>query len=137
VPKKQKRLPDLQAFVRVVQSASPPNVVNATEHRRQIIADLCRMIGSNVKAPSAGPSHKPPTLPNLSPRMQQTLQRLLVGDSEKQIAHQLGLSRHTVHVYVKALYRGFGVSSRGELLACFVQAPTFAKPANSKPPTIE
>jgi DNA-binding NarL/FixJ family response regulator len=136
VPKKQKRLADLQAFVRVVQTASPPNVVNATEHRRQIIADLCRMIGSNIKAES-GQSRRTPTLPSLSPRMQQTLQRLLVGDSEKQIANQLGLSRHTVHVYVKALYRGFGVSSRGELLACFVQAPTFAKPKTNGRPTTQ
>jgi DNA-binding CsgD family transcriptional regulator len=29
----------------------------------------------------------------------------------------MGLSRHTVHDYVKALHRHFGVSSRGELLA--------------------
>ena len=56
----------------------------------------------------------------LSPRLRQTLERLLAGDSEKQIARHLGLSPHTVHVYVKALYRGFGVSSRGELLARFV-----------------
>jgi DNA-binding CsgD family transcriptional regulator len=57
--------------------------------------------------------------------MRQTLQRLLVGDSEKQIARCLGLSRNTIHVYVKALYRGFGVSSRGELLAKFVQHPAW------------
>jgi DNA-binding NarL/FixJ family response regulator len=134
VPKKAKRLADLRAFVRVVQTASPSNVVNATEHRRQIIADLCRMIGSNIK-PQVGQPPNTPILPNLSPRMQQTLQRLLVGDSEKQIANQLGLSRHTVHVYVKALYRGFGVSSRGELLARFVQAPIFAKPKTNGRPT--
>jgi DNA-binding CsgD family transcriptional regulator len=57
--------------------------------------------------------------------MKQTLQRLLIGDSEKQIAAHLGVSRHTVHVYVKALYKGFGVSSRGELLALFIQTPDF------------
>jgi two-component system nitrate/nitrite response regulator NarL len=52
--------------------------------------------------------------------MRQTLALLLAGDSEKQIAHRLGLSQHTVHVYVKALYRRYDVSSRGELLARWV-----------------
>jgi DNA-binding CsgD family transcriptional regulator len=61
----------------------------------------------------------------LSPRQQQTLELLLAGDSEKQIARKLKLSPHTVHVYVKAIYRSFGVNSRAELLARFVQAPKF------------
>ena len=56
----------------------------------------------------------------LSPRLQQTLQSLLAGDSEKQVARKLGLSPHTVHVYVKKLYRRYGVSSRAELLAKWV-----------------
>lgn len=55
-----------------------------------------------------------PTL-GLSPRLRQTLDCLLEGDSEKQAAIRLGLSRHTVHQYVKELYRHFDVGSRGEL----------------------
>jgi hypothetical protein len=39
------------------------------------------------------------------------------GRSEKQVADDLHLSPHTVHEYVKALYRHFGVQSRSELLA--------------------
>ena len=42
-------------------------------------------------------------------------------DSWKQIAAHLGVSKHTVHVYVKALYRKYNVSSRGELLAKWVK----------------
>jgi DNA-binding NarL/FixJ family response regulator len=61
-------------------------------------------------------------IPDLSPRMRQTLDRLLAGDSEKQIAGRLGVSKNTVHVYVKALYRTFNVCSRGELLARFIRA---------------
>jgi DNA-binding CsgD family transcriptional regulator len=53
----------------------------------------------------------------LPPRLSQTLNELLAGSSEKQIALKLELSRHTVHNYVKALHQRFGVSSRGELLA--------------------
>ena len=50
-------------------------------------------------------------------RLSQTLNELLAGSSEKQIAIKLELSRHTIHNYVKALHQRFGVSSRGELLA--------------------
>ncbi len=57
---------------------------------------------------------------DLSPRLRQTLAQLLAGASEKEAARHLGLSRHTVHHYVIALYRHFHVSSRGELLSeCF------------------
>lgn len=54
---------------------------------------------------------------DLPPRLAQTLEALLEGASEKQIAQQLNLSRHTIHNYVKALHQRFEVSSRGELLA--------------------
>jgi DNA-binding CsgD family transcriptional regulator len=53
----------------------------------------------------------------LPPRLSQTLDELLEGRSEKEIALRLELSRHTIHNYVKALHQRFGVSSRGELLA--------------------
>ena len=58
----------------------------------------------------------------LAPRIAQTLELLLEGGSEKELAGQLGLSRHTVHVYVKSIYRHYGVCSRAELMALFVRA---------------
>jgi DNA-binding CsgD family transcriptional regulator len=106
--------------------------------RRQLLADLCRFIGVKVGAlppavlgghgPSAAtrgtsPDEPPsftaikPTAGELSPRQEQTLGYLLAGDSEKQVARKLKLSQHTVHMYVKAIYKSFGVSSRAELLA--------------------
>ena len=42
---------------------------------------------------------------------------LLGGASEKEIADRMGLSAHTVHQYVKSIYRAFGVRSRAELMA--------------------
>ncbi len=39
------------------------------------------------------------------------------GLGEKQVADELGVSPHTVHEYVKALYRRLGVTSRAELFA--------------------
>lgn len=80
---------------------------------RRLLADLCRLIGDHLGAGK----RRIHGAHGLSPRLEQTLRSLLSGDSEKQIAAALGLSQHTVHVYVKAIYRKYGVSSRGELLA--------------------
>jgi len=59
----------------------------------------------------------PPNPYGLSPRMHQVLALLAEGQSEKQVAKTLQISRHTVHDYVKMLHQRLGVSSRGELLA--------------------
>jgi len=56
----------------------------------------------------------------LSPRQRQTLRGMLQGLTEKELARTLGLSRHTVHVHVKAVYRRFNVCSKGELMAQFI-----------------
>jgi DNA-binding CsgD family transcriptional regulator len=67
---------------------------------------------------------QPPTTAqtdDLSPRLRQTLQCLLAGDSVKQAARKLDLSVHTVNEYVKALHRHYAVASRGELLARFLR----------------
>ena len=52
-------------------------------------------------------------------RQRQTLELLLEGKREKEVADVLGISPATVHEYVVALYRRFGVSSRAELSARF------------------
>jgi hypothetical protein len=43
------------------------------------------------------------------------------GLSEKEAAAKLALSRHTVHTYVRQLFKRFSVSSRTELLAAAFQ----------------
>jgi DNA-binding CsgD family transcriptional regulator len=62
-------------------------------------------------------SHSREALPSrfLTPRLRDTLRHLLAGLSEKEIADVLTLSRQTVHDYVKALYRRYGVGSRSQL----------------------
>lgn len=107
------RVGDFGAMVRLVQSLPAPEG-NATQVRRRLLADLCRLMGQQFGAPA---TRVPAGLPR---RHAQTLERLLAGDSEKQIALHLKLSQHTVHVYVKALYKRYGVNSRGELLARFL-----------------
>lgn len=53
----------------------------------------------------------------LTPRMRDTLAGILRGGSEKTIAEELQLSKHTVHEHMKRLHLAFGVSTRTELLA--------------------
>jgi DNA-binding CsgD family transcriptional regulator len=55
--------------------------------------------------------------PRLAPRLKQVLALLCQGLSEKQVAVELEVSPHTVHDYVKQLYRAHRVGTRGELLA--------------------
>jgi DNA-binding NarL/FixJ family response regulator len=57
----------------------------------------------------------------LSPRLRQTLNALLTGASEKEIASHLGISYYTEHEYVKELFRRFNVSSRAELMAAVLK----------------
>jgi DNA-binding CsgD family transcriptional regulator len=72
-------------------------------------------IGRLIRGPLA--SDTEPGFDQLAPRLRQTLACLLDGNSEKQVAVRLGLSPATVHQYVTALYRRFGVRSRAQLLA--------------------
>ena len=62
----------------------------------------------------------------LSPKQIATLDLLLEGLSERQVALQLEVSQHTVHSYVKAIYRAHGVNARSELLALYVQDKAIA-----------
>ena len=83
---------------------------------RHLLADFCKTVGVRLSGPdNLGEELKLPT------RLHQTLQGLIAGDSEKQIAFKLGISQHTVHVYVKQLYKRLKVSSRGELMAKFMR----------------
>ncbi len=110
--------------MRAVKTSRPADVADEAQTTRREIADFCRYLGArlNGELPRNNITPIPATI-RLSPRMRQTLDRLLAGDSEKQIAKNLSVSQHTVHVYVKSLYRAFEVNSRGELLARFVQVP--------------
>jgi DNA-binding CsgD family transcriptional regulator len=108
------RLGNIASITRLMnQMEATPR--EAIHNHRRMVAQLCHLLGSRYSdkiSPAPGA--------DLSPRLRQTLGRLLAGDSEKQIARNLGISQHTVHVYVKRLYQHYKVSSRGELLAQFV-----------------
>ncbi len=85
-------------------------------------AGLCHLIQLAL-APHLGRSLATTADPvcRLSPRLRETLDYLLEGDSEKHAAARLGISPATVREYVQALYRHFGVSTRAELMAHFLR----------------
>ena len=111
MPNSSTRVANLGAMLRVLQplTAGSPD----PQKRRQLVADFCRLMGAQVGIENAGAQ--------LPPRLRQTLTSLLSGASEKQIARAMNLSPHTIHVYVKQIYKHYNVCSRGELLARWVK----------------
>jgi len=89
-----------------------------TQRAKQIMAmlvgEIAPLVGTTLATRSQRGVH------HLSPRLRQTLEGLLAGEAEKQIALRLGISRATLHEYVGQLYRRFGVDGRAELMSYFV-----------------
>jgi DNA-binding NarL/FixJ family response regulator len=112
------KLGSLSAAMSVAESITQDRATSILAKRRAI-AQYCKLLGQQVGAAHCGdkPESTPDPGHDLAPRLRDTLKGLLDGNSEKQVAMKLKLSPHTVHVYVKSLYRHFGVTSRGELLA--------------------
>jgi DNA-binding CsgD family transcriptional regulator len=115
------RVGDLAAMARILVKLRPTD--DAVARKRKLVAQFCRLVGQQVGCAAPAAARRPASGDRLPPRPRETLRRLLAGDSEKQIARRMGVSPHTVHVYVKHIYRHYRVSSRGELLARFVVAP--------------
>ena len=100
-----------------ISSACPGQRSNFTA-RHQLLVDLFHKNSCWVYEPDL--VLLSPNARSLSPRERQTLEHLLAGLSEKQIATRMRLSRNTVHHYVKSLHKHFSVSTRSELLARWV-----------------
>ncbi len=82
-----------------------------------------REVGTLVAPLLGGPlaRFEEPRPGDLPPRVRQVLTCFLDGDSDKQAAARLGISRHTVNEYAKQINRHFGVTGRAELLARWVR----------------
>ena len=109
------RIPDGQScygFVMWTEYGAAPFQRRDARLVRLLNTELARLIGPVL-------SDETDPVSALPPRLRKTLERLLMGDSEKQAALALGLSKATVHEYVGLLYRHFSVNSRSELMiAC-------------------
>jgi DNA-binding CsgD family transcriptional regulator len=120
------RVGDVRALMRVTRSSlenSGGDISDSITKKRRLVAMFCKMLGDQSREQTGDGSAavEVPAMEPLSPRERQTLDLLLIGNAEKEIANRLAISRHTVHVYVKSIYKRFGVCSRGELLARWVQ----------------
>ncbi|MBO6738678.1 MAG: helix-turn-helix transcriptional regulator [Phycisphaerales bacterium] len=89
-----------------------------TNRERVIVSMLHMIINQEIGTYLAAADE--PKLATLTKRRREVLERLLMGDSEKQIAFHFDVARATIHDHVLAIYRHFDVSSRGELLAKFI-----------------
>jgi DNA-binding NarL/FixJ family response regulator len=87
--------------------------------QRTIAEEAMRLAAPLLGGPLARLREPAPT--ELPPRLRQVLRCLLEGDSDKQIAARLRISRYTVNQYTKTLYRRFGVCARSELLARWIR----------------
>lgn len=58
---------------------------------------------------------------DLSPRELEVLEAILVGEAYKSVGHRLGIAEATVKVHVKAIFRHYGVGTRGELIALLAE----------------
>jgi DNA-binding NarL/FixJ family response regulator len=125
---------DITALVRVLEGTRALDAESAVSAMRDAITELVRHVDdaafdetdrellrtattatTNDEGRTSGIDLVP--MPKLRRRHQETLDYLLTGATEKEIAVKLGLSVHTVHQYVKAIYRRFHVSSRAQLMA--------------------
>lgn len=94
--------------------------------RRNFSARDCTLVREALAATTplaGGPLARfaDPSPADLPPRARQVLACFLQGDGDKQVAARLGIGAHTVNQYAKAIFRHFGVRSRGELLARWVR----------------
>jgi DNA-binding CsgD family transcriptional regulator len=90
-----------------------------TARHQAIVRELHEKVTTLIGGPLAG-FHEPSPA-DLPPRVRQTLQCLLEGDSDKEVARRLGLGRYTVNQYTKVIFAHFGVESRAELLARWIR----------------
>jgi DNA-binding NarL/FixJ family response regulator len=81
------------------------------------VLDAPSLIASNrtTRNPAPGMSTPVPRR-DLSFRQAQILDLLALGKTEKEVAHQLQMSPHTVNHHIERLYRKWGVRNRAEAL---------------------
>ncbi|MBN9521333.1 helix-turn-helix transcriptional regulator [bacterium] len=90
-----------------------------TVRQKEIVREAMAAIAPLVGGPLARLGEPSPR--DLPPRGRQVLRCLLEGDSDKDVANRLGLTRNTVNQYAKVIFALFGVRSRAELLARWVR----------------
>ncbi|HMO16388.1 MAG TPA: helix-turn-helix transcriptional regulator [Pirellulaceae bacterium] len=101
-----------------ISVSRPVNDCAFTPRERNLLgflhSELVELIGRRLATDDQIGRH------GLSRRQRQTLDGLLAGLSEREIAARLKVAPTTIHTYIGKLYEHFGVKSRGELLSYYV-----------------
>jgi DNA-binding CsgD family transcriptional regulator len=106
--------PNLDFTIMSVYRSTSPAFTQAAERLLLTVhSEMAWVLGDERSTPEA-------LMHGLADPERETLDKLLKGRSEKEVAAELGRSVHTVHSYVKRIYRRLGVTSRAELLALFL-----------------
>ena len=98
-----------------------------TPRERTLVREAHDLVAPLAGGPLASFAEPAPTA--LPVRARLVLKCLLEGDSDKQAAARLGISRFTVNHYGKQIHRHFGVQTRAELLGRWVKRQWGAKSA--------
>jgi len=78
--------------------------------------------GSEAESRVAVPPADPQLEQLLTQRQREVLDRLREGKSNKQIAHELGLSEGTVKIHMTAIFKSLGVRNRTQAAMAFPQS---------------
>lgn len=95
----------------IPKTAGPQVMINAL----RLVAEGGRYVPPEVLAEQTDARGQPPEA-SLTERQREVLKRLLAGRTIGQIAADLGISESTAKHHTLAVYAGFGVSSRADLI---------------------
>lgn len=96
----------------------------AAEQAARLSAIVGRALESEaIDAGVLGRERDPPRLPNLTPREEEVLRLILKGNSSKEIARELGISRATARCHSQNILTKLGVESRGQAAALAATRP--------------
>lgn len=83
---------------------------------------VLRESGESAEPRPAVPPADPALEQLLTQRQREVLERLREGKSNKQIAHELGLSEGTVKIHMTAIFKSLGVRNRTQAAMAFPQS---------------
>lgn len=96
--------------------ASAEELLSALEavHQGLVVGEPALMAAVLSAAPGVSQSEAKPLEEPLTERENEVLQLLAQGLANKQIAHELGISEHTVKFHVSSIYAKLGATNRAE-----------------------
>jgi DNA-binding NarL/FixJ family response regulator len=118
--------PHIQSKILLLRDSNEPAFSMREIHLASLVLDEIPWLHwRNWKTPV-------PSLSKLSPRLQWTMDLLLLGLGRKEIADQIGISEGTVSGYIRKLYHQFGVNSQAELMRLRLQESSLPSPEDDK-----